>query len=238
MTFIEYWIALLLLIIGCTVQACLGIGAGLIAGPVLVAIEPELLPGPMLCMSMVVSIRNTIGDWHETDSVGWRRAVIGAPAGIAFGLILLSKLSESALTIAISLFVIGAVVIQLIGIRLPKGRGIQYLAGAATAFSATVAAIPGPVFAIFYGHRKPGTMRGTVARLMLLLAPMIITPLIISGAFGWYHTRLSLFLLPSAFLGLAFGAKLRPHLNGKWFKTAILGVASASALGMIFRELV
>jgi uncharacterized membrane protein YfcA len=67
---------------------------------------------------------------------------------------------------------------------------------------------------------------------------MIITPLIISGAFGWYHTRLSLFLLPSAFLGLAFGAKLRPHLNGKWFKTAILGVASASALGMIFRELV
>ena len=81
-------------------------------------------------------------------------------------------------------------------------------------------------------------MRGTVARLMLLLAPMIITPLIISGAFGWYHTRLSLFLLPSAFIGLAFGAKLRPHLNGKWFKTAILGVASASALGMILRELV
>jgi uncharacterized membrane protein YfcA len=67
---------------------------------------------------------------------------------------------------------------------------------------------------------------------------MIIIPLIISGAFGWYHARLSLFLLPSAFIGLAFGAKLRPRLNGTWFKTAILGVASASALGMILREFV
>lgn len=52
MSITEYLIALAFLAMGCGVQATLGIGAGLVAGPALTVIDPDLLPGPMLAMAM------------------------------------------------------------------------------------------------------------------------------------------------------------------------------------------
>ena len=47
MSVVEYLIALLVLTIGGGVQATLGIGAGLVAGPALTVIDPALVPGPL-----------------------------------------------------------------------------------------------------------------------------------------------------------------------------------------------
>ena len=90
MSIAEYLIALAFLAIGCGVQATLGIGAGLVAGPALTVIDPDLLPGPMLAMAMVVNIRNAVADRQSTHLVAWKRALIGAPIGLGIGVFILA----------------------------------------------------------------------------------------------------------------------------------------------------
>ena len=101
MSVVEYLIALLVLTIGGGVQATLGIGAGLVAGPTLTVIDPALVPGPLLAMGMIVTVRNAIGDRRSTDLTAWRRAVFGAPIGLALGVIFLSYIDADALSLVI-----------------------------------------------------------------------------------------------------------------------------------------
>ena len=79
MSITDYLLALVFLAVGGGVQATLGIGAGLVAGPALTVIEPELLPGPMLAMAMVVNVRNAVADRQSTHVLAWKRALLGAP---------------------------------------------------------------------------------------------------------------------------------------------------------------
>ena len=233
----EYVLALAVLAIGCGVQSTLGIGAALVAGPTLIAIDSSLLPGPMLLMAMVVNIRNAVGDRGFTDVGAWKRAVVGAPIGLGGGIIVLSLLDAGALAIAVSSFVLAAVALQLVGLRPPVGTFSQYLAGAATAFSSTVAALPGPMFVIFHGHRNAGTVRGTMASFMLVATPAILVVLAFDGRFELRHLSLALLLCPGMFFGLALGRALRPRVSGRWFRVVILSVAASSALLVMIREI-
>jgi len=234
----EYLLALGVLAVGCGVQSTLGIGAALVAGPTLMTIDPALLPGPMLAMAMVVNVRNAFGDRKLTDLTALKRAVWGAPLGLVAGIVVLALLDESTLAIAVSSFVLGAVALQLVGLRPPTGVISQYLAGTTTGFSSTVAALPGPMFVIFHGHRDAGVVRGTMASFMLVASPVILTILAFDGRFNLRHLSLAAMLCPGMFLGLMLGRVLRPLINGSWFRFAILGVASSSAIAVLIGEIV
>ena len=234
---VEYLIALLVLAIGGGVQATLGIGAGLVAGPALTVIDPALVPGPLLAMGMVVTVRNSIGDRQSTDLLAWRRALLGAPVGLAFGVLVLSYIDADALSLVIGCFVLASVGLQVGGLRPPKGVVANYLAGTATAFSSTVAALPGPMFVIFHGHRTPGAVRGTLACFMLVITPAILALLAFDGRFGPRHILLATVLTPGMFLGLALGKVLRPRVAAHRFRAVILTVASLSAIAVIIRAL-
>ena len=119
MSITEYLIALAFLTIGCGVQSTLGIGAALIAGPALTVIDPDLLPGPMLVMAMVVNIRNAVADRRSTHMVAWKRALVGAPVGLGMGVLILAYTDAKALSLLVSSFVIGAVALQLSGLKPP-----------------------------------------------------------------------------------------------------------------------
>ena len=238
MSVAEYLLALGVLAVGCGVQSTLGIGAALVAGPTLMTIDSALLPGPMLAMAMVVNVRNAFGDRKVTDLAALKRAVWGAPLGLVAGIVVLALLDGGTLAIAVSSFVLGAVALQLVGLRPPTGVVSQYLAGTTTAFSSTVAALPGPMFVIFHGHRDAGVVRGTMASFMLVASPVILTILAFDGRFNLRHLFLAVMLCPGMFLGLLLGRVLRPLINGSWFRFAILGVASSSAIAVLIREIV
>ena len=210
----------------------------MVAGPVLVAIDSSVLPGPLLVLATAVNIRNAILDSEHIDLLGWKRAVVAAPLGLLAGFLLLTALSDGSLTIAVSLFVIGAAGLQVFGYR-PKDRPMaQYAAGATTAFSAVAAALPGPVFAVFYGHRDPATVRGTLSRFMLPISAAIIAILVTQDRFGTHELKLTAALAPGVLLGFPVGAFLRPRIAGPRFRVLVLGLATTSASVVLIRQLV
>ena len=237
MSIADYLLALIFLAVGGGVQATLGIGAGLVAGPALTVIEPELLPGPMLAMAMVVNVRNAVADRQSTHVLAWKRALLGAPLGLGLGAVVLSFTNVKTLSLLVSFFVLGAVALQLSGLKPPSGTISDYIAGTATAFSSTVAALPGPMFVVFHGHRPPGTIRGTLASFMLLVTPAILLFLAIDGRFGFRQFALAVALAPGMFLGLLLGKALRPRISIDRFRVIILSVASLSAVAVIIRTI-
>jgi len=237
MSIADYLLALVFLAVGGGVQATLGIGAGLVAGPALTVIEPELLPGPMLAMAMVVNVRNAVADRQSTHVLAWKRALLGAPLGLGLGAVVLSFTNVKTLSLLVSFFVLGAVALQLSGLKPPSGTISDYIAGTATAFSSTVAALPGPMFVVFHGHRPPGTIRGTLASFMLLVTPAILLFLAIDGRFGFRQFALAVALAPGMFLGLLLGKALRPRISIDRFRVIILSVASLSAVAVIIRTI-
>tara|TARA_Y100000768_G_scaffold376929_1_gene349556 strand:+ start:9934 stop:10653 length:720 start_codon:yes stop_codon:yes gene_type:complete len=237
MSIADYLLALVFLAVGGGVQATLGIGAGLVAGPALTVIEPELLPGPMLAMAMVVNVRNAVADRQSTHVIAWKRALLGAPLGLGLGAVVLSFTNVKTLSLLVSFFVLGAVALQLSGLKPPSGTISDYIAGTATAFSSTVAALPGPMFVVFHGHRPPGTVRGTLASFMLLVTPAILLFLAIDGRFGFRQFALAVALAPGMFLGLLLGKALRPRISIDRFRVIILSVASLSAVAVIIRTI-
>ncbi|MBM45380.1 MAG: hypothetical protein CL458_03895 [Acidimicrobiaceae bacterium] len=237
MSIADYLLALIFLAVGGGVQATLGIGAGLVAGPALTVIEPELLPGPMLAMAMVVNVRNAVADRQSTHVLAWKRALLGAPLGLGLGAVVLSFTNVKTLSLLVSFFVLGAVALQLSGLKPPSGTISEYIAGTATAFSSTVAALPGPMFVVFHGHRAPGTVRGTLASFMLLVTPAILLFLAIDGRFGFRQFVLAVALAPGMFLGLLLGKALRPRISVDRFRVIILSVASLSAVAVIIRTI-
>tara|TARA_Y100000766_G_scaffold116633_1_gene100305 strand:+ start:3046 stop:3765 length:720 start_codon:yes stop_codon:yes gene_type:complete len=237
MSIADYLLALVFLAVGGGVQATLGIGAGLVAGPALTVIEPELLPGPMLAMAMVVNVRNAVADRQSTHVLAWKRALLGAPLGLGLGAVVLSFTNVKTLSLLVSFFVLGAVALQLSGLKPPSGTISDYIAGTATAFSSTVAALPGPMFVVFHGHRPPGTVRGTLASFMLLVTPAILLFLAIDGRFGFRQFALAVALAPGMFLGLLLGKALRPRISIDRFRVIILSVASLSAVAVIIRTI-
>ena len=238
MSVLEYLLAALFVAVGAGTQACIGIGMGLIAGPVLLVIEPTAVPGPMLMIAGGVNLRNAIADRASLNAPALRRQLLAAPLGLVGGLALLAALSDRALTIAVSLFVLLAVAVQAIGTRPLDGRLAEYAAGAGTAFSSSVAAVPGPVYAVFASHWQPAALRATLATYMLVVGTVIISAQAVMGDFGLKQLWLALSLLPAVALGLPFGRWLRPRLAGPRFRMIVLGVASTSAIVVLICQLV
>ena len=237
MSVLEYLLAALFVAAGAGTQACIGIGMGLIAGPVLVVIDPTAVPGPILMIAGGINLRNAIADRASLNKSALRRQLLAAPIGLVAGLALLSALSDRSLAIAVSLFVLLAVAVQAIGTRPPEGRLAEYAAGAGTAFSSSVAAVPGPVYAVFASHWQPAALRATLATYMLIVGTVIISAQSVMGDFGLEQLWLALGLLPAVALGLPIGRWLRPRLIGPRFRAIVLGVASTSAIVVLIRQL-
>ena len=59
---------------GACLQGSLGFGLGLLAAPVLVLVEPRLVPGPLVCMSLVMAILVAARERSSLDFGGIRWA--------------------------------------------------------------------------------------------------------------------------------------------------------------------
>lgn len=237
MSIAEYLLAALFIAVGAGAQACIGIGMGLIAGPVLVVIEPTAVPGPMLMIAGGINLRNAIADRAALKKSALRRQLVAAPLGLVAGIALLAALSDRALAIAVSLFVLAVVAVQATGVQPPEGRRADYAAGAGTAFSSSVAAVPGPVYAVFASHWQPAALRATLATYMLIVGTVIIGVQAVMGDFGLKQLWLGVSLLPAVALGLPLGKWLRPRIAGPRFRIIVLAVAATSAIVVLIRQL-
>jgi hypothetical protein len=223
--------------IGSTAQGCTGIGFGLIAGPVLVAIDPDFAPGPLLLMALLISCRHVVVEWAHLDRPGLRSLFTGAPLGMAGGLVLLDTMSDRSLALLVGSIVTVAAVVVLAGVGPRRTRRTMLAGGAFTAFTGVTAGLPGPPISIMYHDAPPPVLRSSGSLFASLFAVVAVLLLVVFGEFGERELDLTLLLIPPTVVGLIVARYLRPMIDATVFRSVILVLAGLGGLGLILASL-
>ena len=219
------------------VHGSLGMGAALIAGPALVAIDPGFAPGPLMVIGQIVGIRHAIVERRHTDRRAVRHCTLGLPFGLAAGLAVLTAISDKMLGLLIGSLTAAAAISLLCGLRIRRTPSVEVATGFATAFASVTAALPGPPLVLTFSDMKPATLRGTFATFVLMVAAAGLIGLVVTGEFGRHELGLTAWLVPGVVLGLTAARFVRPYVDRSWFRPAVLIVALAGGIALILRQL-
>ncbi|MBF8223303.1 sulfite exporter TauE/SafE family protein [Halomonas sp. 328] len=224
----------LVLLLGALVQRVTGFGLAVVGAPLLLLLEPCLVPVILVIFGLLVSLMMVRRYYREIrlDAIGM--ALVGRLPGNALGLWLLVAAPLVVLEKVIALIVLSTVAITLGRFRLPVNRASLFGAGVVSGIFGTVAAIGGPPLALLLHGLPPDRLRGNLAAYFIVTASLTLALLALAGRVGLWHWQLALSYLPAVLVGHLLGAWLAPRLNARVIQAASLTVCTLAALVLLF----
>lgn len=226
-------LANLAVLLGAVLHGSVGFGVNLVVVPVLLMLDPRLVPGPALVSAFVLTGLVAL---RERSAIEWHglAALIGAAVpGLLLGSLVVRVISERGLAILIAVFVLLAVVFSAAGWR-PSGKGHTALAaGALAGFFGITAAIPGPPVALAYQSRRGATIRSMLGAFLLFLNPVALGLLAAVGRFGRADVLAGVGLVPGVVAGFLISSRTRHYLRGRSMRWAVLLVSTIAALALL-----
>ena len=221
--------------VGSALQATVGFGLGVIAGPLFMLLDPAFVPGPILVSSLLLMIMIVIRDHKHVDLRGLHYAVVGRIVGTAPEDCLLAIVSQRLFDLIFGTMVIIGVVMSRYGKPMPMTRLNSLLAGVASGFMSTTSSIGSPPIALQYQNGDPEKVRGTLAGFFIFGTLISIIGLAIAGRFGWHEIKLTVFMIPAVVLGFLCSKWLIRRLDKKLLRPIILWLSFASGLLVLLR---
>ncbi len=222
---------------GAVVQGSVGFGLNLLAVPLLVLVDPALVPGPVLAAALVLTLLMAYRERQAIDLSGLGWAFAGRVPGTVGGLGALLLLPAEYLAVAFAALVLLAVVLSATGLRIRRTPRALLTAGAASGFMSTTSAIGGPPMALVYQSESGHRLRGTLSGYFVVGALMSITALALVDRFGAAELRATLALLPGIVIGFSLSAPMARMLDRGWTRPAVLLLAALASMAVIVREL-
>ncbi len=223
--------------VGAVFQGTVGFGVGTFAAPLLLLIDPRLVPGPLLFTAGVLITLLTRREWRgiRFRDLAWSvpGRVLGTAAAVAF----LGVVPEQRLVLAIGLLVLLAVAISVAGPAVPLTPRTFLGAGALSGFFGTLTAVGGPPIALLYQREKGPVVRGTLSAFFVLGVVISLAGLVTARRFGAPQIRLALVLLPGALAGYAVSGRLARILDHRWLRPAILAASFAAGALVVLERL-
>ncbi len=233
----EFVVVALALCVGAMVQGSLGFGMVLVAFPVLVINEPELLPQTTLIVAipMVLSLA-----WRHRGGAVWRDVGLvtaGRIPGIGLAVLILSVASARAIGLMAGVTVLAAVALSFWAPAVPKTKPNLIVAGVISALFGTAVSIGGPPLAMLFQHEAGPRLRSTMTSIMLFGAPLSLTILSISGKVDATDARTGMALAPFSVIGSYSSRWIIPYIDEK-LRPIILSICAFGAIVAIVRLLV
>jgi uncharacterized membrane protein YfcA len=225
-------LALLVVAFTSAVHGAVGFGMNLLAVPVLVMLDPALVPGPAVAIGLVLSALVAARERTPFErGLGW--AVAGLLPGTALALLLLAWVPSRALAVPLGVMVLLAVLLSAVRLRLSPTRRALAVAGVASGFLATAGSIGGPPLALVYSHSSGNELRANLSGFFVVTAAVSLVALSASGHFGLHELGLSLALVPGVLLGFASSGRLRPCVDRGHAHVAVLTLSALAGVGAV-----
>lgn len=224
---------ILIVFVGATVQASLGIGLGMIASPVLLLADPDFIPATI--MLAVLPLTFTIA-WVDRQHVEPRDvglALVGRVPGTIVGALVVAALSDRLLAVMVAGSVLLAVVASITG-RLfqPTDRALV-TAGLASGFAGTTTGVGGPPMALTYQNSDPATMRATISAFFAIGSLMSIGALALAGEVGVRQFQLTALILPSVGVGVVTARRVTHLLRPEVVRPTVLVICTVAAIALV-----
>ena len=227
----------LAVLVGSTVQAVVGLGVGLVAAPVITLVEPQLMPGVLIALALVLPCVTLV---HDHDDIDWHGLTWSLPSrilGTAMGVWVLAHLSERQLGVSVGAMVLVAVLLTWKVVTVPISRTSLSGAGFVSGVTGTATSIGGPPFALLYQHRPAPQVRSTLAVYFLVGAAISVLGLTLSGELTLTQLHAAVLIFPAVVLGVVAGVPLRRRLPAHVVRPAVLLLSAASAAVLVLRSL-
>jgi uncharacterized membrane protein YfcA len=233
----EWLVASAIVATGAALQGSAGFGFALLSSPILGFVDRNLVPGPLI---VAVTLLLGLTAWRERSAVdlkglGW--VLGGRLPGTVLGAVGLKLLSERALTTALGLLVLFAVVLSLGAVRLERRPPLLVAAGVVSGLMGTTAALGGPAVAVLYQHERGALVRATLATYFLVGAMMSITALALVGRLGERELALAVGLMPGVACGFWCSRWTSRWLDRGYTRIAVLVIAGLAGLGSVIHGL-
>jgi len=209
----------------------------LVAAPLLVLIDPALVPVPLILLTSVHSVLAVVRDGRHVDwpGIGW--AMLGRIPGTGLGILAVVALSQQLFGMLVGVCVLACVVLSLLTWRpCPRPRSLL-LAGMASGAGGTAAGIGGPPIALLYQNESGPRVRGTLSGYFVLGSAISIAALAAAGQVTAEALWSTAFLTPFMLTGFALSGPARRVLDNGRTRHAVLTVGAASAVLLIGRAL-
>jgi uncharacterized membrane protein YfcA len=226
------------LVVGAAVQGLVGLGLGLVAAPVTMLLEPQLMPDLLLWLAMLLPVVTLVREHHDIDWGGLAWAITARVPGTALGVYLLTVFSVRALGIAVGLMVLVSVLVTARAVVVPVNRRSLAAAGLTSGVTGTATSIGGPPMALLLQHRRPEQIRSTLGVYFLAGAGLSLVGLGVTGGLEWSTFLLAMLMVPCLVVGFVLSRALQRVVPRHRVRTGVLVVCAVSALVLLLRSTV
>jgi uncharacterized membrane protein YfcA len=233
----QWGLALFVIAFATVVQFRAGVGFGLFAAPLLALFAPQLVPVPILFLTLLSALAAVLDLRGQID---WREVAVstaGRATGSVLALAVLSVLAgQKQFILVFGLLIALAVAMSLAGLRFRFNRRLLYVMGAISGLTATITSVGGPPMAIAYQDQKPERARPNMSAFFVLGNIVVIGALTATGRVSATEILYAAILFPALVVGVLIAPWFRGLIDRN-FRNVLLGVAGASALLLIWRGL-
>lgn len=220
-------------------QGTTGIGYGLIAGPVLVLVEPSFVPGAVLVTGLCVTLLATLRERSKVNRSLLVSGIVGRAPGAVIGASLTAFLTPAWFGIAFGTLVLLAVFISVAAPRFKATSGSVIGAGVVSGVMGTITGVGAPPLAIVLQNQPGAEMRATLSAFLLFGAVLSILALVAFGRFGLTDLAHSVVLVPFCLLGFWLsGPLIALKALQAYLRPAVLAVCTCMSLLLLIRSFI
>lgn len=220
---------------GSMLHGSVGFGMAMIAAPLLLLLNPELVPAPIILCAGVLVVSML---WRERSALDFREvswAVVGSVIGTAAAAVLLAYISQRTFMLVFGSMLLAIVAINMIRWRGQPGRWIILGAGFLSGLMGTTTSVGGPPMALVYQNADPVKLRSMLAAFAVAGFAFAVAGLMAAGKLGLREVVLAGYLVPGTLLGFILSNYTRHWLKPGFVRPAVLLLSGLAAVAILAR---
>lgn len=223
--------------VGAFVQSSIGFGIAVVSAPLVVVVEPQLMPVSLLVCAVFLPVLQLISGPRQVSwtPLGWSLVarLLATPAGI----VIVTATSADAIALIVGVLILVTVGVSVRSVDIRPTRGSMLAAGAISGVSGTAASIGGPFMALALQHEPPHRLRATLAVFFIIGTSVSLVGLAVIGEVSAEQLRAGVTWWPFVLAGHLAAGPVRSRLDGAVLRRFVLGFCVVASLGVIGRVL-
>ena len=225
-------VAFIAVVAGSALQSMSGFGLAVIASPILVIINPNFLPAPILALGCILSLLNCIRYRQQLHFSNIKLALLARIPGSILGILLLTLLPPIFFAVGFSLLIIFSVLLTYQRVDIHHCERNLVIAGFFSGLMGTTTSVGGPPIALVYQNSNLSTLRAELGLFFLIGTLVSLVMLFASGNISYAQVQLTLPLVPALFVGFGLSFYLDKYLGQHYLKP-LIALISLTSCGII-----
>ncbi len=227
----------LALMFGCFIQSLIGFGMGVIAAPIILWLEPNLMPSIIVVLGTLLSVIILLQYRNHLEIKALFFAFLGRLPGTFLAAYILMMLSESEMFLILGVTILITVFLSLAKINLKPTPKSLFFGGLFSGIMGTATGIGGPPIAILFQNEEPNKLRANLAAFFVITNIISLIALHCSGHFSLADFKQSLIYLPLPLFGIIIAYFIQNKVKGESIRYLVLILCSFSAITSLMQGL-